>query len=34
MTSNICHFCKREFDEHNLSDIDNCLDKFKGVKGS
>ena len=31
MMSNICYFCKQEFDEHSQKDIDNCLDKFKGV---
>jgi hypothetical protein len=27
--SNICFFCKKEFDEHDQNDIDNCIDKFK-----
>ena len=24
MKSNICYFCKHEFDEHSQEDIDNC----------
>ena len=34
MKSNICYFCKQEYDEHDQNDIDNCIDKFKGVKGT
>ena len=33
MKSNICYFCKREFDEHSQNDIDDCVEKFKGEKG-
>ena len=25
MKSNICYFCKKDFDKHNQNDIDNCL---------
>jgi len=28
MKSNICFFCKQEFDKHSKDDIQFCLDKF------
>ncbi len=27
--SNICYFCKEEYDEHSQQDLDNCISKFK-----
>ena len=27
--SNTCYFCKREYDQHNQEDRDNCLSKFE-----
>ena len=25
MESNICYFCKKNFDKHSQNDVDNCL---------
>ncbi len=30
--NNSCFFCKREFIDHNLEDIEKCLQDFRGVK--
>ena len=27
--SNTCYFCKKEFDNHNKEDLDNCTSKFE-----
>ena len=32
MESNICYFCKKDFDKHSEKDVDNCLNTWiKGV---
>jgi len=30
--TNTCFFCKQEYSEHDLEDIEKCLSNFRGVK--